>query len=87
MTRSTACQTRSGERPNAFVLCRPGAVVSEAELIAYLKAQVARFTVPKAIELVDYLPRTSTGKLQRIAIREKEWAGAKQTHPGGRRIL
>jgi fatty-acyl-CoA synthase len=64
-----------GERPKAFVACRPGAEVTEAEMIAYLQTHIARFKVPKAIEFVEYLPRTSTGKLQKFAIREKEWAG------------
>jgi fatty-acyl-CoA synthase len=63
-----------GERPKAFVLCLPDAEVTEADLIAYLQARIARFKVPKAIEFVDHLPRTSTGKTQKFALREKEWA-------------
>ncbi|HEY8653994.1 MAG TPA: long-chain-fatty-acid--CoA ligase [Dermatophilaceae bacterium] len=64
-----------GERPKAFVVPRPGAEVSEAELIAYLQEHIARFKVPGTIEFVDHLPRTSTGKLQKFELREKEWAG------------
>jgi fatty-acyl-CoA synthase len=64
-----------GERPKAFVVLRPGAEVSEAELIAYLQTHIARFKVPGNIEFVDNLPRTSTGKLQKFELREKEWAG------------
>ena len=64
-----------GERPKAFVVVRPGAEVSEAELIAYLQEHIARFKVPGTIEFVDHLPRTSTGKLQKFELREKEWAG------------
>ena len=64
-----------GERPKAFVVLRPGAEVSEAELIAYLQEHIARFKVPGTIEFVDHLPRTSTGKLQKFELREKEWAG------------
>ena len=64
-----------GERPKAFVLRRPGAEVNQAELIGYLQTHIARFKVPKAIEFVDQLPRTSTGKIQKFELREKEWAG------------
>ena len=64
-----------GERPKAFVVRRPDAEVTEDELIAYLQTHIARFKVPKAIEFVEFLPRTSTGKLQKFALRDKEWAG------------
>jgi fatty-acyl-CoA synthase len=64
-----------GERPKAFVIRKPGAEVNEAELIGYLKAHIARYKVPKAVEFVDELPRTATGKPQKFELREKEWAG------------
>jgi fatty-acyl-CoA synthase len=64
-----------GERPKAFVVRRPDAEVTEEELIAHLQSHIARFKVPKAIEFVESLPRTSTGKLQKFALRDKEWAG------------
>ena len=64
-----------GERPKAFVVRRPDAEVTEDELIAYLQTHIARYKVPKAIEFVESLPRTSTGKPQKFALRDKEWAG------------
>jgi fatty-acyl-CoA synthase len=64
-----------GERPKAFVVRRPGAEVSEGEVIAYLQTHIARFKVPKTIEFVAGLPRTSTGKTQKYTLRDKEWAG------------
>ena len=64
-----------GERPKAFVIRTPGAEINEAELIGYLQTHIARFKVPKAVEFVDQLPRTATGKPQKFALREKEWAG------------
>ena len=64
-----------GERPKAFVIRQVGSVVTEAELIAHLHVHIARFKVPKAIEFVAELPRTSTGKIQKFELREKEWAG------------
>jgi fatty-acyl-CoA synthase len=64
-----------GERPKAFVVRRPGAEVTDSELIAHLQARIARYKSPKAVEFVDTLPKTSTGKVQKFELREKEWAG------------
>jgi len=63
-----------GEVPKAFVSLRPGQNVSEAELIAFCRERLAHFKCPKAIEFGD-LPKTSTGKIQKFRLREKEWAG------------
>lgn len=38
-------------------------------------ARIARYESPKAVELVDALPKTSTGKMQKFELREKEGAG------------
>ena len=64
-----------GERPKAFVVRRPGAEVSEGELISHVQSRIARFKSPKAVEFVEALPKTSTGKVQKFELREKEWAG------------
>jgi fatty-acyl-CoA synthase len=63
-----------GERPKAFVVRRPGAEVTEDELLEYLRAHLARYKAPRAVEFLDRLPRTSTGKVQKFELREKEWA-------------
>ena len=49
--------------------------LTEAELIGYLQTHIARYKVPRAVEFIDELPRTATGKPQKFALREKEWAG------------
>src|ERR1700731_2960714 len=59
------------DRAKDFVIRRPDADVTEEELIAYLQSHIARFKVPKAIEFVESLPRTSTGKLRKSALRDK----------------
>jgi acyl-CoA synthetase (AMP-forming)/AMP-acid ligase II len=64
-----------GERPKAFVVLAPGADVTEADLIAHVREHIAGFKAPKAVEFVDELPRTSTGKIRKFSLREKEWAG------------
>jgi fatty-acyl-CoA synthase len=64
-----------GERPKAFVVLRPGAEASEANLLEHVRAHLARYKAPKGIEFLDALPRTSSGKVQKFELREKEWAG------------
>jgi acyl-CoA synthetase (AMP-forming)/AMP-acid ligase II len=58
-----------GERPVAFVTPVPGAAVTEAELLDFLRSQLARFKVPDAIEFRD-LPKTSTGKIRKTELRK-----------------
>jgi fatty-acyl-CoA synthase len=70
---------RWGERPKAFVALKDGAVASEAELREFCRERLAHFKCPDAIEFRE-LPKTSTGKVQKFALREPEWAGR------GRRI-
>ena len=52
-----------GEVPNAAVVLR--APVTAAELIAYCRAHLAAFKCPKVIHIVDEIPRSATGKVQR----------------------
>jgi fatty-acyl-CoA synthase len=64
-----------GERPKAFVVLKPGNEAGEQELIDHCRARIAHYKAPKAIELVDELPKTSTGKVQKYELRDREWAG------------
>jgi acyl-CoA synthetase (AMP-forming)/AMP-acid ligase II len=63
-----------GERPKAFVTLRPAATASEAEIKAFCRERLAHFKCPDAVEF-RALPKTSTGKVQKSALREPEWAG------------
>jgi len=64
-----------GERPKAFVVLSAGASATEDELIDHVRARIARYKAPKAVEFLEALPTTSTGKVQKYALREREWAG------------
>lgn len=64
-----------GERPKAFVVLKDGAVATGADLLAHTRDTIAHFKVPREIALVTELPKTSTGKVQKFALREAEWAG------------
>jgi fatty-acyl-CoA synthase len=63
-----------GERPKAFVTLHEGAQASEQELIAFCRERLAHYKCPDAIAFGP-LPKTSTGKVQKFALREPEWAG------------
>jgi len=61
-----------GERPKAFVTLKPSQSATEAEIIAFCRERIAHFKCPAAIEF-GKLPKTSTGKVQKYVLREKEW--------------
>jgi len=63
-----------GERPKAFVTLKPGQQATEQEVIAFCKQHIAGFKAPAAVEFGD-LPKTSTGKIQKFVLRDKEWKG------------
>jgi long-chain acyl-CoA synthetase len=60
---------RWGESPYAVVVLRPGAQVSEAELIAWTRDRLAHFKCPAGVSFAASLARTASGKLQKQAIR------------------
>jgi fatty-acyl-CoA synthase len=66
---------RWGERPKAFVVLRPRAVAEPEELRAHVRGLLAGYKCPDVVELIDELPRTSTGKVRKVLLREREWAG------------
>jgi fatty-acyl-CoA synthase len=59
-----------GETPCAFVEVKPGATVSEEELIEHCRRSLARFKAPKKVIFGD-LPKTSTGKIQKFVLRDR----------------
>jgi fatty-acyl-CoA synthase len=59
-----------GETPCAFVEVKPGAKVTEKELIDHCRAHLARFKVPRAV-VFGVLPKTSTGKIQKFVLRQQ----------------
>src|SRR5215211_6499050 len=59
-----------GERPKGFVTLRPGATLSEAELIAFSRETLPGFKAPSEIDFCA-LPKTSTGKIKKFELRER----------------
>ena len=62
---------RWGEVPVAFVTAAGGATPEQEELQEFARGRLARFKVPKRIEVVDELPKTGTGKIQKFVLRER----------------
>ena len=63
-----------GQLVMAYIVLRAGHRPSEGlvkELQEFVKAQIAPYKYPRAIEFVAVLPRTETGKLQRYRLRER----------------
>jgi fatty-acyl-CoA synthase len=60
---------RWGESPEAFVVLRSDAGVSEKELREFARGVLAHFKVPSAFHFVRELPKTATGKIQKFVLR------------------
>jgi acyl-CoA synthetase (AMP-forming)/AMP-acid ligase II len=63
-----------GERPKAFVTLNVGAAATPQEIIAFCRERLAHYKCPDAIEFGP-LPKTSTGKIQKFVLRDREWKG------------
>jgi malonyl-CoA/methylmalonyl-CoA synthetase len=58
-----------GEGVTAAVVPKPGACLSEIDIMDSIKARLARYKVPKRIILLDELPRNTMGKVQKSTLR------------------
>ena len=54
--------------------------MTEKEIIHYCRLNMAHFKAPKAVEFVDALPKTATGKLQKYRFRQMYWKGPKKVN-------
>jgi acyl-coenzyme A synthetase/AMP-(fatty) acid ligase len=63
-----------GERPKAFITVQPGRQLEGSAVIEWAKhiSDISRFMVPREVEVVSELPKTSTGKVKKNVLRR--WA-------------
>jgi long-chain acyl-CoA synthetase len=61
-----------GELVKAFVILRPGCATTADELVAFAREHLAGYKLPRAVEFVDDLPRTASGKVLKRELRERE---------------
>jgi long-chain acyl-CoA synthetase len=73
---------RTGEAVKAYVVTTSGSAVTPEELVAHVSRSLARFKVPREVEVVPELPRHSTGKVLRRALREVHGED-RRAEPGG----
>lgn len=64
-----------GEAVKAVVECRPGASVSEAELVALCRERLGSVKAPKSVDFVEALPRSPAGKVLKRSLRDRYWEG------------
>ena len=55
----------------ASLIARPGAPLDPRELAAYCEARLPYFAIPRYIDVVEELPRTENGKIQKFKLREQ----------------
>ena len=70
-----------GEEVKAFVVRKPGGIVTADELIAFCRESLAPFKVPKAIEFRDILPKTLVGKVLRRQLADEDATTRAQWKP------
>ncbi len=72
-----------GEVPVAIVVPKPGSGLTEEALMAFLQERLGKFKLPRIIEFTDeQLPKTGTGKIRKMVLREKFWAGKEKRVQG-----
>jgi 3-(methylthio)propionyl---CoA ligase len=59
------------ERPLLLVVPAEGATATPAELLAHFDGKVANWWIPDAVEFIDDLPLTATGKISKLTLRER----------------
>src|SRR2546425_10728516 len=67
-----------GEAPFAYVVLKPRARATEAELIAFTRDRLAHFKAPHGVTFVAELPKTATGKIQKYILRKGAAAVVRQ---------
>jgi fatty-acyl-CoA synthase len=59
------------ERPLLILVLKPGATLTREEILQYLEGKIAKWWMPDDVVFVDEIPHTATGKIQKLALREK----------------
>ncbi|OMP66387.1 long-chain-fatty-acid--CoA ligase [Domibacillus epiphyticus] len=65
-----------GETPHAFVVKRPSSVITEQEIIDFSRSHLAHFKAITGVTFVEELPKTASGKIQKVHLRNEYWETA-----------
>jgi fatty-acyl-CoA synthase len=65
-----------GEIPAAIIVRKPGSALTSDQLLEFLKARLGKFKLPRIIAFSEEsLPKTGTGKIRKLVLREQFWQG------------
>jgi fatty-acyl-CoA synthase len=74
---------RWGEVPAAIVVLKPSASLTQDELLAFLAERLGKFKLPRIVEFSsEALPKTGTGKIRKMVLKEKFWVGKEKRVQG-----
>ncbi|AOV07646.1 long-chain-fatty-acid--CoA ligase [Sporosarcina ureilytica] len=62
-----------GETPHAYIVLREGHTLTEEEVIAFSRSKLAHFKAVTSITFIDELPKTASGKIQKVQLRNEYW--------------
>ncbi len=68
-----------GETPHAFVVLRSGKILTEQDVIEFTREKLAHFKAVTGVTFVDELPKTASGKIQKIHLRNDYWEAKGKT--------
>jgi fatty-acyl-CoA synthase len=72
-----------GEIPAAIVVRKPGSTLTSEQLTEFLQARLGKFKLPQIIAFSDEpLPKTGTGKIRKLVLRERFWQGKEKRVQG-----
>jgi acyl-CoA synthetase (AMP-forming)/AMP-acid ligase II len=66
---------RWGEAVKAVVVARPGAGLDAEAIVEACRRELAGYKKPVEVEFANDLPKTSTGKVLRRELRDRQWSG------------
>lgn len=62
-----------GETPHAVIVLKPGSKLTEQECIQFARERLAHFKCPTSITFLNELPKTGSGKIQKVHLRNQFW--------------
>lgn len=72
-----------GEVPVAVVVRKPGSALTSDQLLDFLKERLGKFKLPRSIDFsTEALPKTGTGKIRKMVLRERFWQGKEKRVQG-----
>ncbi|MHA2388969.1 MAG: long-chain-fatty-acid--CoA ligase [Candidatus Hodarchaeales archaeon] len=73
-----------GETVKAFIVLKDDETASQEEIIEFCKGRIARFKIPRHVQFIDEMPKSTIGKILHRELRDMEWkkAGRKKSIDG-----